>query len=134
MEQKVQVRRIFDNGTAEVARVRESACSGDCHKCSGCGAQQQIMLLTAHNAIGAKPGDMVVIESDTGPVLKAAAMLYVLPLVLFLAGYLLGEHLFAIGPLVGLAGLVLGLVLVKLYDKHLQKQKDPVYTIIGYAR
>lgn len=134
MEQKVQVRRIFENGTAEVVRVRESACSGDCHKCAGCGAQQQTMLLTVQNAIGAKPGDMVVIESETGPVLKAAAMLYVLPLVLFLAAYLLGEHLWSRGPLMGLAGFMLGLVLVKLYDRHLQKGKDPVYTITGYAR
>ncbi len=134
MEQKVQVRRTFENGTAEVIRVRESACSGDCHKCAGCGAQQQTMLLTVQNAIGAKAGDLVIIESDTGPVLKAAAMLYVLPLVLFLTGYLLGEHLWAQGPVVGVVGIVLGLALVKLYDRHLQKQKDPVYTITGYAR
>lgn len=134
MEQKVQVRRTFENGTAEVIRVRESACSGDCHKCAGCGAQQQTMILTVHNAIGAKPGDMVMIASETGPVLKAAAVLYVLPLVLFLAAYLLGEHLWSAGPLVGLLGLTMGLVLVKLYDRHLQRGKDPVYTITGYVR
>ena len=29
---------------------------------------------------------------------------------------------------------LLGLVLVKLYDKHLQTKKDPIYTITGYAR
>jgi len=77
---------------------------------------------------------MVVIESATGPVLKAAAMLYILPVVLFLTGYLLGEHMWMQGPLLGLAGIVLGLVLVKLYDRHLQKKKDPIYTITGYAR
>ena len=92
------------------------------------------MLLMVHNAIGAETGDMVLIESDTGPVLKAAAMLYILPVVLFLAGYLLGEHLWTRGPLVGLLGLVMGLALVKLYDRHLQKKQDPVYTITGYAR
>ena len=134
MEQKVQVRRTFENGTAEVIRVRESACSGDCHKCSGCGAQQQTMVMTVQNPIGAKAGDMVVIESATGPVLKAAAMLYILPLVLFLAGYLAGEHLWAKGPIFGLAGIVLGLALVKLYDRHLSRKKDPVYTIVGYVR
>lgn len=134
MEQKVQVRRVFEDGTAEVTRVRESACSGDCHKCSGCGSQQQVMLLTVRNPIGAKPGDMVIIESETGPVLQAAAMLYVVPMVLFLAGYLLGENLWAKGPLLGVLGLVLGFALVKAYDRHLQKKKDPVYTITGYVR
>ena len=134
MEQTVQVRRTFENGTAEVVRIRESACSGDCHKCSGCGAQQETMLITVHNPIAAKTGDLVVIESATGPVLKAAAMLYILPVVLFLAGYLLGEHLIQMGPLFGLIGIVVGLVLVKVYDRHLQKKKDPIYTITGYAR
>ena len=134
MEQNVKVRRTCENGTAEVIRIRESACSGDCHKCSGCGAQKETVILTAQNPIGAKAGDMVVIESATGPVLKAAAMLYILPVVLFLVGYLLGEHLWALGPVLGIAGIVLGLVLVKLYDKHLQTKKDPIYTITGYAR
>jgi len=134
MEQTVKVRRTFEDGTAEVVRIRESACSGDCHKCSGCGAQQETMIITANNPISARVGDMVVIESATGPVLKAAAMLYILPVVLFLTGYLLGEHMWMQGPLLGLAGIVLGLVLVKLYDRHLQKKKDPIYTITGYAR
>ena len=38
MEQLVRVKEIYDDGTALVFRIRESACSGDCHKCSGCGA------------------------------------------------------------------------------------------------
>ena len=38
MEQLVRVKETFDDGTATVIHVRESACSGDCHKCSGCGA------------------------------------------------------------------------------------------------
>ena len=134
MEQTVKVRNILENGMAEVIRIRESACSGDCHKCSGCGAQSETMILTVHNPIGAKAGDMVVIESATGPVLKAAAMLYILPVVLFLLGYLVGENLWAVGPVFGILGIVLGLVLVKLYDRHLQKKKDPIYTITGYAR
>lgn len=134
MEQTVKVRNILENGMAEVIRIRESACSGDCHKCSGCGAQSETMILTVHNPIGAKAGDMVVIESATGPVLKAAAMLYILPVVLFLLGYLVGENLWALGPVFGILGIVLGLVLVKLYDRHLQKKKDPIYTITGYAR
>lgn len=134
MEQTVKVRNTLENGMAEVIRIRESACSGDCHKCSGCGAQSETMILTVHNPIGAKAGDMVVIESATGPVLKAAAMLYILPVVLFLLGYLVGENLWALGPVFGILGIVLGLVLVKLYDRHLQKKKDPIYTITGYAR
>lgn len=132
MEQIVRVRRTFPNGTAEVVRVRESACSGDCHKCSGCGAAQQTMLLTVQNPIGAAAGDTVIISSDTGTVLKAAALLYILPVVTFIAGYLVGEHLWAQGPLVAILGFILGMALIKLYDRHLAK-KDTVYTIKGYG-
>ena len=39
MQQQVQVSRVFPDGDCEVFVRRESACSGDCHKCSGCGAQ-----------------------------------------------------------------------------------------------
>lgn len=132
MEQIVKVRRLLPNQMAEVIRVRESACSGDCHKCSGCGAATQKMLLTAHNPISAQPGDMVVLTSETKTVLKAAAVLYLLPLVLFLAGYLAGESLWGKGVLMGVVGLFLGLALVKIYDRALSK-KDIAYTITAFA-
>ena len=132
MEQIVKVRRLLPNQMAEVIRVRESACSGDCHKCSGCGAATQKMLLTAHNPISAQPDDMVVLTSETKTVLKAAAVLYLLPLVLFLAGYLAGESLWGKGVLMGVVGLFLGLALVKIYDRALSK-KDIAYTITAFA-
>ena len=89
MEQTVRVRRLLPDSMAEVIRVRESACSGECHKCSGCGSSKQTMVLTAKNLIGAQPGDLVVMSSESSSVLKAAAVLYMLPLLLFITGYLL---------------------------------------------
>lgn len=133
MEQTVRVSCVLEDGTAEVIRVRESACSGDCHKCSGCGSSQQTMVIRAENTIGARVGDWVVIEAKSSAVLKAAAMLYLLPLALFIAGFLLGEHLWQRGILVSLAGLMLGLILVKLLDRNMTK-KGNVYTITGYAK
>jgi sigma-E factor negative regulatory protein RseC len=132
MEQVVRVSRLLPGDMAEVIRVRESACSGDCHKCSGCGAAKQTVILTARNAIGARVGDMVVVSSDSSRVLKAAAVLYMLPLVLFLAGYLVGENLWGRGVLLGLVGIVLGIALVKLYDRFLAKTGIE-YTITSYA-
>ena len=132
MEQSVRVKRLLPDGMAEVIRVRESACSGDCHKCSGCGAAQQNLLLTARNPIGAQPGDMVVISSETKTVLKAAAVLYMLPLVLFIVGYLLGESLWQRGGLVSICAVILCIVLIKLYDRRLAK-KEILYTITGFA-
>lgn len=132
MEQIVRVSRLLPDGRAEVIRVRESACSGDCHKCTGCGAAKQTVCLIARNCIGARVGDPVVISSSSARVLKAAAVLYILPLVLFLAGYLVGENLWQRGVLTGLAGIALGVVCIKLYDKLLSK-KEMEYTIISFA-
>ena len=97
MEQLVRVRETFDDGTALVIHVRESACSGDCHKCSGCGAAKETVLLKAKNPISARRGDLVKLESATGPVLKAAAVMYMIPMLLFFAGYFAGDALWQRG-------------------------------------
>ena len=133
MEQLVKVRRVFPDGTAEVLLVRESACSGDCHKCSGCGAAKETMIFTAKNAINASAGDLVKVESATGPVMKAAAVLYVLPLVQFILGYYLGTQPGAIGGLGGCLGFVLGIALVVIYDRKVVKKSNLGYTITAYA-
>lgn len=132
MQQLVKVLRCEENGTAQVACLRQSACSGDCHKCSGCGAVEQTMIFTAKNLIGAKPGDMVTVESATGPVLQAAAVLYLLPLVLFVAGYLVGMQ-WQLGGLIGCLAFVLSIVLVVVYDRLVMMKKNTVYTIVGYG-
>lgn len=133
MQQRVKVLSCGADGTAQVACLRQSACSGDCHQCSGCGAVQQTMIVTARNPIGASPGDLVTIESETGPVLQAAAVLYLLPLVLFIAGYLIGMQ-WGLGGLTGVCAFALGILLAVVYDRQVMKKKHTVYTIIGLYR
>ena len=133
MEQLVRVKETYDNGTALVIHVRESACSGDCHKCSGCGAAKEAVLFTAANPIGAGRGDLVKVESETGPVLKAAVVLYVIPLVLFFLGYYLGSLIGNLGGLIACMGFVLGVILVVVYDRKVVKKSDIGYTITAYA-
>lgn len=133
MEQLVRVVKTNDDGTAQVIHVRESACSGDCHKCSGCGAVQQKLLLVARNPIGAKPGEMVTVQASSGPVLAAAAMLYMLPVVLFFLGYLAGTLLWQQGGLTGCVAFALGIAAAVVYDRRVAGKKETVYTITGYA-
>ncbi|MBE6974734.1 MAG: polyunsaturated fatty acid synthase PfaA [Ruminococcaceae bacterium] len=130
MEQKAKVRALGADGTARVLVIRESACSGDCHKCSGCGAVREKLLIDAVNAAGAQPGDTVIIRSDSAPVLTGAAVLYILPLALFFLGYFLGENAH-FGPLAGFAGFVAGLVLAAVYDRKVAARRKTVYTITG---
>ena len=133
MEQLVRIVRNDPDGTAQVLLIRESACSGDCHKCSGCGAAKQTMMITAQNPIGAPVGSVVTIQSESAPILKAAAVLYMLPLVLFFPGYILGAELWQLGGLVGGLAFALGIAGAVLYDRLVMKKKQTVYTITGYA-
>ena len=133
MEQIVKVRRIHEDGRAEVFLVRESACSGDCHKCSGCGAAKETMIVTAENPIRAEVGDFVTLSSDTGTVMKAIFVVYLVPLVLFFAGFALGIYMGWSGPLMGGLGFALGVAFAVWFDRHSAKQGETVYTITGYA-
>ena len=131
MQQLVRVKEVCDDGTAQVIVIRESACSGDCHKCAGCGAVQQKMLLQAVNAIGAKPGELAIVSSQSAPVLRGAAVLYMVPMLLFFLGYILGEK-WNLGALLGGAGFVAGILLAVAYDRLVVKKQNTVYTITGY--
>ena len=133
MQQLVRVRQVHDDGTATVMHIRESACSGDCHKCSGCGAAKEAILLEAKNPIGAKPGDLVRVESATGPVMKAALVMYMLPMVLFFAGYAVGAAAFGRGALVGCLAFVASIGLAVIYDRKVLKKQNTEYTITGFA-
>ena len=133
MTQNVRVKRVNPDGTARVIHVRQSACSGDCHKCSGCGAMQETVELTARNPIGAAPGDLVTMEAKSGPVLKAAAVLYMLPLVLFFLGYFLGQVFLGRGALIGCLAFALAIVLCVLYDRAMGRKKETEYTITGFV-
>ena len=133
MEQIVRVKEVYDDGTALAIHLRQSACSGDCHKCSGCGAAAETILLKAENPIGARAGDFVSICSDSGPVLKAAAVLYLVPVVLFFLGYLLGALAWGRGALAGCLAFVIGICLAVVYDRKVVRKEKTGYTITGFA-
>ena len=134
MEQTVTVLRLLSENMALVRHERQSACSGDCHKCAGCGAAKETLEFPARNPLGAKPGDKVVVSAQSGPVLTAAAVLCALPLVLFFGLYALGLAV-GISPAgLGCAGFGLGLAAAVLYGKRLEKKKKTDYTITAFAR
>ena len=133
MEQIVRVKQTHDNGMATVFLVRESACSGDCHKCSGCGAAKETMIVDAVNAIGAQRGDLVVIQTETKSVMKAVGVFYALPLVLFFLGYYIGATLMNAGALIACLGFLLGIATAVVYDRKVAQKENTVHTITGYA-
>lgn len=132
MRRKATVAELLLDGRAELIVRRESACSGDCHKCAGCGAVEQTLRLTADNPLGAQKGDIVWLESESAPVLRAAAAVYLLPLLLFLVGFLSAQKLGGWAAAVGAGGFLLGLIPAFAYDRHLKKH-PPHYTVVGWV-
>lgn len=133
MEQRVQVAKLYDNGTAEVFIRRESACSGDCHKCSGCGAAKETVTVRARNAIGARVGDRVIVSSDDKQLLSAMLVVYILPLVLLLLGYFAGAWLKIAPGLSALGGFALGVVLILAYHRFVVKKRPVEFVITAYS-
>ena len=64
--------------------------------------------------------------------LRSAAVLYMLPLVLFFLGYALGAR-WGIGTLAGCLAFGVSIVLVVVYDRKVQAKMNTVYTITGFA-
>lgn len=130
MEQIAKVKKLLPDGTAEVVRIREDNCSGNCAVCGGCGEDKTFL---AYNDMKANIGDRVILQPDAKVARKTATMLYTIPVVLLLAGYLLGEHFLSKGGLFGVLGAVVGLWAVLLMDKKMAKKNPVTYHITGIA-
>ena len=129
MIQTAKVTRLLPDGRAEVSVKRQSACGHDCSKCGGGCSELMVsstVAVTAANPVRAMPGDMVRMESDTGTVLGAAVAVYLVPFLLFFAGYFIAAALGAGSGICGTAGVLgfaLGLCLAVLLDRRMRKRK-----------
>ena len=133
MRQQVEVKSVTPDGYASVAALRRSAFSGDCHQCSGCGAVVQEVQVLARNPIGAKPGDQVIVQTENKTVFRAMLVVYLLPLVLLLAGYLAGSAAGVPAGLGALAGFGLGVLLMLWYNRHVARRGQVQFTITAFA-
>ena len=133
MTREVQVRRVLDGGYAEVVMERPTACSGDCHHCAGgCTAAREIMVVRAKNLIGAKAGDVVLLELSARQLLKISLLVYFTPIVLFFLGWFLGS-LLGLAPWFGGLGFALGVGFLFWFNRHVEKKTPVQYRIVGYV-
>lgn len=135
-QQKARVTRILDEGRAEVAVKRQSACSHDCAQCGGGCSELMVaseVRVVADNAAGARPGDTVTVESSTSRVLGAAVLVYTVPFLLFFVGYFLGAFLWGEGAGIaaGAAGLALGFVPAVLLDRQTRRRGSIQFRIVA---
>ena len=91
------------------------------------------MYARASNPIGAQPGQKVVVESSTQKMLRIVVLVYLIPVVLFLAGYVITSMLtasVAVQYAVAGAGFVLGIVFAILYDRRLRARGGLTFNIV----
>ena len=132
MTQEAVVTKLLPDNMAEVAVKRTTACGGNCGSCESCVFENQ-MKTPALNRVKAKPGQKVMIESQSAKVFKAAFLVYVLPLVFFLAAYALAaafrlSEAWCIAA--SFAGLIIGGAVLVLTQKYRNRNNDITFEII----
>ncbi len=132
MTQIATVERLLAGDYAVISVPRKSACGHDCEECAGCGVAGAAVQARAANPIGAKPGQKVVVQSDTQKMLGIVALVYLTPVVLFLVGYFatIAVASAPIRYLFGGIGFVLGILIAVAYDRRLRRQGGLRFTIV----
>ena len=88
MQQTATVTKLLPGNKAELTVHRQTACGHDCTKCGGCGELvTKPIVVIANNSIGADIGDCVMITGSSKQVLGLAAIVYLVPFVLFFVLY-----------------------------------------------
>jgi len=140
MRQKAVVLEV--NGREAVIEVSRATMCDGCEKHGGCEGHCEItglvanggkMKTRAENSFGAKVGDTVEVETESGRVLGYAALVFLLPILVcgafyFVAERLVSEGLYAVLAAVG--GFVLTFAGIALFDRS-KKKKTPDIKIVN---
>lgn len=133
MTQIATVERILDEAHAEISVPRKSACGHDCEECAGCGISGALVYAKALNPIGALPGQKVMVESSTKNLLGIMALVYLIPVALFLAGYgfaAVWNFNVILRYTVAVTGFVAGNLFAVLYDRRLRVRGGLSFQIV----
>lgn len=129
---------IGERARIQVKRV--SACAHDCERCGG-GCSEMMksapISVLAKNPLGAKPGDRVVVASDTRSILGAAALVYLFPILMFFVGYFAaGGCGLSEGAALGAGGLcfLLSGIIVVCSERRVRERKRNLFTIVEICK
>lgn len=131
MTQIATVEKILDAGFVEISVPRKSACGHDCEECAGCGMTGAAIHARASDPVGVKPGDKVVVQSETKKLLGVVALVYLLPVVAFLLGYFLSEVLAEkVRYIIAIAAAAAAFLPSIFYDRYAKRHEVLTYTIM----
>lgn len=121
MTERGMVAKVKGN-KATVRFDRRSACD-KCHMCATTKDGMKVEVVV-ENTLGANVGDYVEVEMGEKYVLTAAAIVYVIPLVLIGAGIGIGTLISELAQaLFALGGLIIGFVIAILLDRLVIRKK-----------
>lgn len=127
MTQDAVVTKVFKNGMAEVAVTRGTACGSNCGNCESCVFQSELKAF-AKNTVNAKPGEKVIIESLSSRIFGATFLVYIVPIIMLIIGYLVAASLSlseGMSILLSFAFFALAVALVVVYQRA-SKKKNPI--------
>ena len=131
MTQIATVEKILDAVFVEISVPRKSACGHDCEECAGCGMTGAAIHARASDPVGVKPGDKVVVQSETKKLLGVVALVYLLPVVAFLLGYFLSEGLAEqVRYIIAVAAAAAAFLPSIFYDRYAKRHEVLTHTIM----
>ena len=126
MSQNAIVKKVVHPGVVEVSLMRQMECGLSCSSCEGCPQRPKEEILALA---------WVEVEPASGSAIGFALLVFFLPCVFLLGGYLIGRLLgLGDGGSIGMAaaGLVLGFVPAVLINRTITRRKTPEFTVLGY--
>jgi len=133
MEEQGIVVELKANNTALVKAKRTSTCES-CASKKSCSTRSSgdDMFVETENTIGASKGDHVVFAVSAGTIMKTGLLVYLMPVIAFLAGIVLGQKVVApmlpninsdlVSGALGLIFLIDAFVLLKIYNQYMEKK------------
>lgn len=138
MNQRGYVIELVDGTTAKIKMQKHSACAA-CGKCASSTDKKDI-IVEVDNNIGAKVGDYVEVNMDSVNVIKAAAIVYIVPLIALLGGTIVSYGVFnfidigmnkeVLSGFIGIVLTIISYLLIKSKDRKFRESRNyiPIIT------
>ena len=131
MTQIATVEENMGGGYAKISVPRKSACGHECEECTGCGMSGAPIFATAKNPVDAQPVQKVIVEIRTKKMLGVVVLVYLLPVILFLLGYILSAGLSeGVRYAIAIGAAVLSAIPCVIYDRRAKRNGSLAYTIL----
>ncbi|CEP82077.1 SoxR reducing system RseC family protein [Paraclostridium sordellii] len=138
MNQRGYVIELVDGTTAKIKMQKHSACAA-CGKCAS-SADKKDIIVEVDNNIGAKVGDYVEVNMDSVNVIKAVAIVYIVPLIALLGGTIIsygilnfidiGMNKEVLSGFIGIVLTAISYLLIKSKDRKFRESRNyiPIIT------